>query len=147
MFNWLKNLAKKQTTCIYESDTNDCSLIQQLKEKQEIKKVIKNDIESYIKYDPSTVSYIRKFLLALEKQGFLMGFHYGDSKIDSTFNGLNGVKKVAGALDDISIDDIDNMINELKNLKQRVVTLSEKISALKAIDDDIINIKRKLEIE
>lgn len=144
------NLEQNVCVCKYESNTSDCSLVQQLKEKQANKKAVDNDIKSYEKYDLSIVQYVRKFLTTLEEHNFCMDKHYrfsGEGAVDFMFNNFCGVGRLEEALYYISNDDIDNMAKELKSLKQRTIIINELKSVSKALENDIADIKEKLGIE
>ena len=158
MINLLKNIFKKvqksdsasQGICKYESATNDCSLIQQLKEKQAEARVIESEIKSYDKDDLSIISHVIDFLRTLEQYGFRMNdfkaFGYSED-VDRMFVHYNEVSILERALYNMSTSDIDSIANELKSLKQKTVTLEEKNSALEAVNKDIANIKTRLGIE
>lgn len=172
MFNWIKRCIKEAqkldnamnetyrgNACKHESDTNDCNLVQQLKEKQSALRIIENDIKAYSKYDLSIAQHTKSFLKSLESHGFKMDKYYKsllwsyyEEKDDcgavyNMFKEGYGVQILERALCDVSFKDIDNIFNELKAIKQRCVILEEKEAAAKALRQDIKNIKTKLGIE
>lgn len=179
MFNWFKKCIKEaleidktmnkiyygktENICRYESNTNDCDLVQQLKEKQSALRIIEKDIKTYREYNLSIVQYTKSFLKSLESCGFKMDRYYGESPymfcassyreenkhsaVDDMFESFYGVQILETALYDISLKDIDNVYNELKAIKQRYMILEEKEIAAKALRQDIKNIKTKLGIE
>lgn len=173
MFKWFKKCIKEAqkldkainetyrgNACKHESDTNDCNLVQQLKEKQSALRIIENDIKAYSEYDLSIVQHTKSFLKSLESCGFKMDKYYGESPyvfcasscnkcsaVDNMFKGFYGVQRLEKALCDVSLEEIDNVYNELKAIKQKRMVLEEKEAAAKAIRQDIVNIKMKLGIE
>ena len=175
MFNWFKKCIKEaqeldnamnkiyrgkvEDTCKHESATNDCGLVQQLKEKQSALRIIENDIKAYSKYDLSIAQHTKSFLKSLELCGFKMDKYYGKSSIwsykekddygavDYMFNESYGVQILERALSDVSLENIDNVFNELRAIKQKCMILEEKEAAAKALKQDIKNIKIKLGIE
>lgn len=173
MFNWFKKCIKEsqkldktineiyrretKNVCRYESDTNDCNLVQQLKEKQSALRTIENDIKAYSKYDLTIVQYTKSFLKSLESCGLRMDKHY--RRYPYRFNNEEdcgvvgymfehyGAQILEEALYNVSLKDIDNVFNELKSLKQKAMILEEKEAAASALRQDIANIKTKLGIE
>ncbi len=157
MFKWLKKCVEEsqnfdtamskatQNTCKHESDTGDCSLIQQLKEKQAIERMIKNDIKELEKDDISTIKCTYNLLHSLYH--FLFYRIPCRENFEMFCNNFAVVRMVESSLHDVSIKDIDNIANELKTLKQRTSILAEKRSALKVIQADINDIKSRLGIE
>ena len=174
MFNWFKKCIKEsqkldkamnniyrgkiENVCRHESDTNDCNLVQQLKEKQSALRTIENDIKAYSTYDLSIVQQTKSFLQSLESCGLKMDKYYRQSlywfdkeKDDCGAVGYMfehyGAPIIEKALYDFSLEDIDNIFNELKSLKQKTMILEEKEAAASALRQDIANIKMKLGIE
>jgi hypothetical protein len=174
MFNWFKKCineaqeldnamnniyrGKTENVCRHESDTNDCNLVQQLKEKQSALRTIENDIKAYSKYDLSIVQQTKSFLKSLESCGLKMDKYYRQSlywfdkekddcgAVSSMFEHY-GAQIIEKALYDFSLEDINNIFNELKSLKQKTMILEEKEAAASALRQDIANIKMKLGIE
>ena len=146
--NELKNTVEK-FICKYEGNTNECSLIKELKSKQAMKKTIEDCIKSYDNHSNTNVENIWRFLATLEKNGFRMNsdaHSYNSSDINEMFI-HEGTYRLEHALNYFSLTDIDNIANELKALKQNTIIVREKKAVLKALEDDIADIKNKLGIE
>lgn len=149
----LKNVSE-QSICEFESNTNDCSLVQQLKEKQAIKRIVDADIKAYNTHNYSSVQKFRHFLLALEENGFRMNNVYVTKQFDALKNSeinnmflREGTRRLEYVLDSFSLDDIDNIANELKALKQKIIIVEEKKATSNVLANDIANIKAKLGID
>ena len=147
MFNWLKRTNKEEVPniCKYESSTGDCSLIQQLKEKQAAKKKIDEDIKAYESNSPLIAQSIRKFFIALEKRGLEMDHYY--HRVDKMFDHHYATCIVANALYDLSLEDVESLISEIQSIKQKAVVLEEKRLKSQVLGQNIADIKERLGIE
>lgn len=137
---------KQQNTCKYESSTSDCSLVQQLKEKQAAKKEIDNYIKAYENNSPSTTQYLRKFfLMLLESNGFEMDYYYRRAERMFEYNYANIIFE--RAIHDLSVDDVNNLTSEIISLKQKACILTAKREESNILNKEIADIKEKLGIE
>lgn len=134
--------AMEQYVCKFENAVNnDCELIQQLREKQALEKILKKDITSYENNNHENMQYILKFLK--DCKNVWARQRYYDS--DYYFN-IEAISMIQHIVCKYSSDDIQNVANELVTLKKLDDIIIEKKSALKAIQKDISDIKAKLDI-
>ena len=147
--NELNNVSE-QNICKFESDTSDCSLIQELKSKQEIKKIVDDDIKEYDSHGNDNIQKFLNFLITMENSGFRMNVSsriWSDvSDIRDMFN-REGTFRLEVVLDSFSLDDIDDIANEIKALKQKMIIVKEKRAYSNALAKDISDIKVKLGID
>lgn len=147
-----KPLEKANPVCCYESSTADCSIIQQLREKQEQKNEVDSKITAFERHQPVVVDKFIEFLLMLERNRFEMGAEYRsyhtngayNSKIKGTFNSHYAVQRFEAVVDEITMEDIDAIYTELKLVKNRVDVLrdlhrqsSQFASEIKALKDTL----------
>lgn len=145
--NLFKNKVNAETTeftitpCVYGGDSEHCDLIIQLRKCQDLRKEIKGQIEELNKGGHESLCYFMNFLCKLEDNGFKMtGFlnccdsHYNISTLERTIN-------------ECSAADLWRMTEELKTYRNKADIIYEKNRALRAVEDDITNIKLKLGIE
>lgn len=143
------------TSCQFESSNNDCSLIQQLKDKQEKKREVDGKITSFEMYEPVVLEKFMEFLFKLERDGFEMGTEFRShhtpsaygSKIKDTFTISYGVQRFQGVIDQTTEADIDAIYTELKTIKNRVNILRGLHRESSALSDEIKKIKSQLGIE
>ena len=128
------------TPCAYENNEH-CSLVIQLHNKQELKKEIKSQIDHLNKDGRESLSYFIKFLREAEKNGFRM--HPMDDCARSYYN----ISRLEYTINEHSSADIWRITEELKTYRNKADIISEKQRALKAVEDDISDIKSKLGIE
>lgn len=145
----------EQSICEFESNTNDCSLVQQLKEKQTMKRIVDADIKAYNNHSNATIQKFWHFLITLEKNGFKMNSNSNSyrmfpvqekSDIRDIFI-IEGTYRLERVLDSFTLDDINDIFNELMALKQKTIVIEEKQAVSKALVKDIDDIKTKLGIE
>ncbi len=142
-------------TCQFESSNKDCSLIQQLKDKQAKKREVDAKIASFEKHEPVVLEKFMEFLLKLEQNWFEMGMDYRsyhkpgayNSKIKDTFGRCNGVERFEAVIDQTTIADIDAIHDELRTIKSRVNVLSELHQQSKSLGNEIKGLKDQLGIE
>ena len=149
----LKNLFKKNTKsieniekvvipCTCEGNNEHCDLILQLRKCQDLQKKIQNEIEIFNKDSDESLRNFIDFLYKLENRGLYLGNYYGRHVISERNIGV-----VKWVLQEYSSADIFRITEELKTYKYKDDIISEKQRALKAVKDDIKNIKIKLGIE
>lgn len=166
MFKWIKNIIlqikelndslnevnqsnefnQNEEKCRFESQTKDCNLLQLLKEKQKIKNIIDTDIKNFSQCDISVINSFARFIKILENYGLELGKTQCEVKSDKFFS-YCGFKMIENALQFITLEDIDNMANDLKTLKQKNIILNEKRVIQENLLQEIKEIKEKLGIE
>lgn len=142
-------------TCQFESSNKDCSIVQQLRDKQEQKKEVDAKIKAFEQHEPVVVDKFIELLLNLERNNFEMGIDYRsyhmpgayNSRIKDTFHGCWGVQKFEGVIDQTTEADIDAIHAELKAVKNRVNILSGLRSQSSALAEEIKQLKDQLGIE
>ena len=142
-------------TCQFESSNKDCSLVQQLKDKQTQKRAIDSRIKSY---DLHSADNIRNFFLLLckmEANGIEMtkydrGYPFGVSNYSSVkdcFERSFGMERLEEALDEISEEEVAAIGEELNALKKRAIILCDLRSQSAELGKEIAQIKAQLGIE
>ena len=142
-------------SCRFESDNKDCSLVQQLKDKQAKKSEIDGRIKSFEEHEPVVLEKFIEFLLKLEENYFEMGKGYRSyrmpntfgSKINDTFRGYYGIQRFMSVIDQTTETDIDAIYTELKTMKSRSNVLGDLHQQSSALADEIKKIKDQLGIE
>lgn len=142
-------------TCQFESSNKDCSLVQQLKDRQTQKRAIDNKINSY---DLHSANNIRNFFLLLckmEAKGIEMskydrGYPFivsNHSPIKDCFERSFGMARLEEALDEISEDGVAAIGEELNTLKKRAIILCDLRAQSAELGKEITTIKAQLGIE
>ncbi len=147
MFGKFKNKTNAEQTeytitpCIYGKDSEHCDLIIQLRKCQDLRKEIKEQIEYLSKGGYESLSYFMNFLVKLEDNGFKMnGFN-------SCVTSYTDKLILERTINEYSSADMWRITEELKTYRNKKDIICEKQRALKAVEDDISNIKFKLGIE
>lgn len=148
-----KNLFKKSekpteevkevvTPCTCEGDNEHCDLISQLRVKQELRKKIKDEIETLDRNSNELIYNFISLLKKFETNGLCM-----DTRYSHLFNDRNVeiIKYVISY--QCSSGDIFRITEELKTYKNRDDIICDKQRALSVVEDDIKDIKSKLGIE
>ena len=145
-----KNLFKrsieiKEVTipCTCESDNEHCDLILQLRKCQDLRKVIKNEIEVLNNNNHELIFNFIGLLKTLEANGLRMDRYH------EWFNHniCDYIPLIEFTIDNYSSADIFRITEELRTYKNKADIVCEKQRALKAVEDDIKKIKTKLGIE
>lgn len=150
MFERFFSKPKEATVCQFESNNSDCNLIQQLKEKQAAFKEVNLKIDQLSKHSDDVLCKFVKLFDALEDSGLEMNsYQIRYSTYSSIRNELSryGTIKIEKALDCLSIEDIDDISNELKTLKERINNMENLKSQRAQLNNEITEIKNKLGIE
>ena len=135
-------------SCQFESSNNDCSLVQQLKQKQAEKREVDAKIKDFETSKPAMVLRFKSFLMEMERHGFEMGCHHRiGSCIYHHFQHLRGVWKLEDVLGRMSDAELNMMFEELKALKHRAKIVGELQSQAQQLSDEISELKTKLGIE
>lgn len=134
----------KETTipCTCEGSNEHCDLVLQLREKQALRKEIEDKINAFNKDDSELINLVT-FLQALESKGFTME-KYGWNAYGYDERNMRILKHV---IDEYSSANIFRITEELKSYKNNTYVVAEMERALKAVEDDIKDIKSKLGIE
>jgi len=130
-------------SCQFESSNNDCSLVQQLKDKQAQKRVIEQEIHDYKVSSPFAVPNLYEFLKKLEHYGPRMG---GRSWLEYDMNSI-GMVVIERALCDMTEESVEGIGTELRAIRNRRRVISEKETVLVGICAEITVLKSKLGIE
>ncbi len=126
--------------CVYGGDSEHCDLIIQLRKCQDLRKEIKNQIDCLSSDSHKSLDYFIQFLKKLENNGFRMN---GNNIVDCCHNKC----VLEHTINEYSSADIWRITEELKTHRNKEDIISEKQRTLKAVEDDIANIKFKLGIE
>lgn len=137
--------------CQFTVEDGECSLVQQLKQKQTEKRKMDAKIKDFETSQPANVLRFMSFLMDMERHGFEMGCHhhhleYG-SYIYNHFKHRYGVGKLEDVLGGMSDTELNMMFEELKALKHRAKTVGELRSQANQLSDEISELKTKLGIE
>lgn len=144
------------TTCQFESSNKECSLVQQLKDKQTQKRAVDNKIKSYDECSRENIASFFNLLVKMEKSGFEMGTHsyhpslYGGgdcSRISSSFEHRFGVTKLEGILASMRDEEVSAIGTELNALKAKAIVLSDMRYQSEELGKEIATIKAQLGIE
>lgn len=124
--------------CACDRENEHCDLILKLREKQLLRKDIENKIDA-LNRDGNELLFNK----TLENEGFIMD---KDTYKSIAYNERSAyiLKYV---IDKCSSADIFRITEELRTYRNKADIISEKQRALKAVEDDIKNIKSKLGIE
>ena len=142
-------------TCQFESGNKDCSLVQQLKDKQTQKRAIDNKIKSYDNHSTNTVTNFFLLLVELEKNGVEM------SRYDRSYPFMRSdyslfkdsadrhffVAKLEKVLDEMSESGVAAIGEELNALKTRAAILCDLRRQSAELGKEIATIKAQLGIE
>lgn len=143
------------TTCQFESSNKDCSLVQQLKDKQTQKRAIDNKIMSYDNHSANNILNFFLLLVKMEEKGiemtkydrghpFMVSNH---SSIKECFERRFGMNKLEEILDEMSEDGVAAIGSELNALKTRATILRDLRHQSAELGKEIIVIKAQLGIE
>lgn len=142
-------------TCQFESGNKDCSLVQQLKDKQTQKRAIDNKIKSYDLHSADNIRNFFLLLVKMEEKGIQMDKYDYDypfrasmrSSIGECFERKFGMARLEEALDEISEEGVAAIGEELNALKKRAIILCDLRSKSAELGKEITNIKAMLGIE
>ena len=138
-------------SCRFESSNKDCSLVQQLKDKQTQKRAIENKIKSYDDHSANNIMSFFLLLVEMEKNGFKMGDCYNrESKrsfITECFDRLYGMRRLEEILDGMSEESVAAIGSELNALKTRATILNDLRRQSAELGGEITTIKAQLGIE
>ncbi len=151
MFKWLfkkntestENIEEVSVPCVCEGEREHCDLILQLRKCQDLRKDIKNEIEILEKDSWELICHFIVFLKKLEENGLRMD-RWERWDWLSPDRSKTIIKRT---IEDYSSDDIFRITEELRTYKNKEDIICEKRRVLKAVEDDIKNIKTKLGIE
>lgn len=138
---------KPAEVCKFESDTEDCSLISQLREKQRQHDILKSIINNLEKNKQECIQCTYHFLESLGNDGIDFTPKYiGRARIPyCDWNRL--YCSVTYVLRQMSDDMLNKFINELKTLKYKDDVVSKKRSELENLENEIAAIKQQLGIK
>ena len=132
---------KVVVSCTCEGNNEHCDLILQLRKHQDLEKKIKNEIETLNKDGRALICDFINFLKKLEENGLYMGGY------NNWMSYERNIHIVQSTIQEYSSVDIFRITEELKTYKNKDDIVCEKQRVLKAVEDDIKNIKSKLGIE
>ena len=150
-----QELDTAMASCQFESSNKDCSLVQQLKDKQTRKRAIDNKIKSYDDHSTNTVTNFFLLLVELEKNGVEM------SRYDRSYPFMRSdyslfkdsadrhffVAKLEKVLDEMSESGVAAIGEELNALKTRARILCDLRRQSAELGKEIATIKAQLGIE
>lgn len=137
-------------SCQFESSNNDCSLVQQLKQKQAEKREVEAKIKDFETSHPAMVLRFKAFLMEMERHGFEMGCHHHlefGSCVYHYFQHRCGVGRLEDVLGRMSDAELNMIFEELRALKHRAQIFGELRSQANQLSDEIDELKTKLGIE
>lgn len=132
------------SSCQFESSNNDCSLVQQLKQKQAEKRELDEKIKSLVEPAGLCLEKFIMFLGSMENCGFGMnkGYHGLRSTIRRELSTEYGLRKFQDIVGRMTDNQLEGMFQELRtikhkdgiisNLRQQSILLSGEIDELKA---------------
>lgn len=137
--------------CQFTENSGECSLVQQLKQKQAEKRDVDTKIKSYESAGAETVPYFLRFLVSMEQQGLEMERNfsraYYDSRIYYDFQNRCGTARLEEVLCGMSDNEMNLMFEELRNLKNKAQVVGEYRAMSKKLGEEISELKTKLGIE
>ena len=139
----LKNKTSTDTTvqCVCDGGNEHCDLILQLREHQDLRNKIKNEIEMLNKSSYELLSNFTNFLKTMTEHGARIDGFHNDYFIQ------RNMLAIERTIYNCSSSDILIMTEELKRYKNKYDIICEKQRELKAVEDNIKEIKSKLGIE
>lgn len=135
------NIKKVTIPCPCDRDNEHCDLIIQLRKCQDLRDKIKNEIEVLDEDSFKLLVNIADFIYEFENHGLQLG-SFGRCMTSERNVGI-----IKHTLSEYSSADIFRIIEELKTYKNTEDIICEKQRALKAVENDIKNIKTELGIE
>lgn len=137
-----ENIKEVIVPCTCQGDNEHCDLILRLREYQDLRKEIKNEIETLDKNSDELIYNFINLFKILEKNGVCI-----DARYNCMFSDRNAqiIKYVIS--NQCTSGDIFRITEELKAYKNRDDIICDKQRALRIVEDDIKDIKSKLGIE
>lgn len=139
-----KDIVKVAVPCACDGDNEHCDLISRLRKHQDLRKEIKNEIETLNNSRGVIYGFIG-FLKELERNGLYMDVY--NKYITNSCNDSYNIRIIESVIDSYSSADIFRITEELRTYRNKMDIIREKQRALKAVEDDIKIIKSKLGIE
>ena len=142
--------------CSLNGGNETCDLIKQLRLKQEELHDIEEKQKKLKERDPELLSSLIKILLAVKHPNSLNIIDYSllplryesySERIHDFFSMYNGTEFIEQMMLNVSINDIENMCIELKNLKELGHISQHCDEKRSAIEKEITNLKKRLGIE
>lgn len=137
--------------CKVDGSSQECDLIKELRKKQDELRHIQQELMQMEDDDPVLVASFMRFLRICEKCGFFYeaSRHMGYSRSDTMtlFEARQGLSILERALAEFEVEDIDNMFNEFKALKEKGTIIRQKRDIKKSIEKEIREIKDRLGID
>lgn len=130
--------------CKFESSLGDCSLLQQLKEKQTLKMEVAKEVKALENYSVSETQHLLGFLTNLTKAK-IIDFPYGLYGLYTTTDNLN--REVDYVLRNMSVNQVNDLCKELMSLKQRSNNMKAAQRRLNLIETEIKELRDRLGIE
>lgn len=142
-------------SCQFESSNKECSLVQQLKDKQTQKRAIDNKIKSYDDHSATNIMSFFLLLVKMEEKGIEMtkydrGYPFmvsNHSSIKECFERRFGMVKLEEIIDEMSNECVAAIGSELNALKTRASVLGDLRRQSAELDKEITTIKARLGIE
>ena len=151
----VQELDAAMVSCQFESSNKDCSLVQQLKDKQTQKRAIDNKIRSYDDHSTNTVTNFFLLLVELEKEGVEMTRY--DRSYPFMVSNYSAFKdcadrhfftvKLEKVLDAMPESGVAAIGEELNALKTRATILCDLRRQSAELGKEIATIKAQLGIE
>lgn len=138
---------KLAEVCKFESDTEDCSLISQLREKQKQYDILKSIINNLEKNKQECIQCTYHFLESLGNEGIdFKPIYIGRARFPY-YNWDRLYCSVTYVLKQMSDDMFNKFINELTTLKHKDDVISKRKSELENLENEIVAIKQQLGIK
>lgn len=148
------NNSNDHVVCKLNGANQECELIRELRINQEELRKINESLKSLEEYSPKLLNCMIKILLISERtelsyfiRRYISSYKPFSENIQDFFSMYGGVHAIQQALMNVSIDDIDNMCEELKKLKERGELIYQYSEEKKNTEKKIADMKEKLGIE
>ena len=135
------NIKEAIVPCVCNGDNEHCDLVLKLRKCQDLKKAISQEIEILNKDNHELLNHFIDFLYEFSKRGLPL------DSFSPRLTSERNIGIIEWTLHEHSSADIFRITEELKTYKNKDDIICEKQRTLKAVEDDIKNIKAKLGIE
>lgn len=136
-------------SCQFESSNNDCSLVQQLKQKQAEKRELDAKIKSLREPAGLCLEKFIIFLVSMESRGFEMtrGYHWPKSTIRRELSSEYGLCRFQDVVGRMTDNQLEGMFQELRDIKHKDGIISDLQQRSVLLGGEIDELKVKLGIE
>lgn len=135
--------------CQFTIEDGECSLVQQLKQKQAEKRELDAKIKSLREPAGLRLGKFIIFLVSMESRGFEMtrGYHWPKSTIRRELSSEYGLCKFQDIVGRMTDDQLEGMFQELRDIKHKDGIISDLQQRAVLLGEEIAELKTKLGIE